>query len=69
MQDLKLEIRGMTCGHCVGAVRSALTALPGVEIQDVQVGAARVTYDEGVVTAADVERAVTATGYTAAVAK
>ena len=30
-----LDIRGMTCGHCVAAVRKALAAVPGVEAVEV----------------------------------
>ena len=26
----RLEIKGMTCGHCVGAVEKALAGVPGV---------------------------------------
>lgn len=28
---IKLEVRGMTCQHCVAAVEKALAAVPGVE--------------------------------------
>lgn len=28
---IKLSIQGMSCGHCVGAVRDALCKVPGVE--------------------------------------
>jgi copper chaperone len=28
--ETKLEIKGMTCGHCVSAVEKALMAVPGV---------------------------------------
>ena len=28
--ETKLEIKGMTCGHCVSAVEKALIAVPGV---------------------------------------
>lgn len=28
--ETKLEIKGMTCGHCVSAVEKALAAVPGV---------------------------------------
>ncbi len=28
---IKLEVRGMTCQHCVAAVAKALAAVPGVE--------------------------------------
>ena len=37
-----LSIEGMSCGHCVARVTKALTALPGVTVEDVQVGSARV---------------------------
>lgn len=29
-ERVDLEIRGMTCGHCVAAVKKALEAVPGV---------------------------------------
>ncbi len=28
--ETKLVIKGMTCGHCVGAVEKALAGVPGV---------------------------------------
>lgn len=32
----RLKIEGMSCGHCVDAVRKALTAVPGVrQVTDV----------------------------------
>jgi mercuric transport protein len=31
MERLTLEITGMTCSHCVAAVKKALAAVPGVE--------------------------------------
>lgn len=34
-QNLKIDVTGMTCGHCVRSVQEELTALPGVT--DVQV--------------------------------
>ena len=41
---MKLEIKGMTCGHCVASVKKALEAVPGVEQADVDLkaGAAEV---------------------------
>ena len=30
-----LKVSGMTCMHCVGAVKKALEQVPGVEIADV----------------------------------
>ena len=35
MADIVIEIRGMTCGHCVEAVTKALNAVPGVQSAEV----------------------------------
>lgn len=40
-----LKVTGMSCGHCVGAVRRALESVPGVKVETVEIGAATVTYD------------------------
>jgi copper chaperone CopZ len=63
METRHLEITGMTCGHCVMAVKKSLSQLPGVDVQDVRVGSATVTYDPARVTAAMLEAAVEAEGY------
>ena len=39
-----LTIEGMSCNHCVRAVREALGGLSGVEVENVEIGAARVRY-------------------------
>jgi copper chaperone len=38
----ELAIQGMSCGHCVTAVKNALAAVPGVTVKDVRVGSATV---------------------------
>jgi copper chaperone CopZ len=68
MERIKLSIAGMSCGHCVSAVRNALTEKPGVEIERLEIGSANVAYDEGRYSAADIIRAVEEAGYTAQVA-
>jgi len=35
MSELRFQVPGMTCGHCVNAVRTELTGVPGVESVDV----------------------------------
>jgi copper chaperone CopZ len=40
METTTLSITGMTCGHCVASVRKALSAVPGVQVQDVRIGSA-----------------------------
>ena len=38
MERLTLTIEGMTCEHCVRAVRGRLEQTPGVKVDDVAVG-------------------------------
>ena len=42
---LTLRIDGMSCAHCVRAVRDALAAVPGASVERVEVGGATVAYD------------------------
>ena len=42
MDATTITISGMSCGHCVTAVRKALAGVAGVEVQDVQIGTATV---------------------------
>ena len=63
MTKLTMDIGGMSCGHCVGAVSRSLQALAGVEVEQVQVGSAVVRYDEGAVTPARIAQAVEDGGY------
>lgn len=46
MIEHEIHIEGMSCHHCVAAVRKALEQVPGVEVREVRVGAAVVAYDE-----------------------
>jgi copper chaperone len=45
MKNEKISIQGMSCGHCAMAVKKALSKLP-IEVKDVKVGSADVSYDE-----------------------
>ena len=40
MHTTTLNVAGMTCGHCVAAVRRALSDVAGIETRDVRIGAA-----------------------------
>ncbi len=46
-QPLDLAISGMSCGHCVAAVKSALQELPGVTVNQVTIGSASVSLEPG----------------------
>ncbi len=67
MTTLELKIDGMTCGHCVAAVKRALEAVEGVTVADVAIGSASVQVDEQTLTTdralAAVTNAVTEEGY------
>jgi copper chaperone CopZ len=63
MERMTLSIEGMSCGHCVRAVRDALAELPGVDVQRVDVGTATVAVDPAVGSRAAVEDAVRDAGY------
>jgi len=64
-KQLKLDVSGMSCGHCVHAVREALGAVPGVRIEDVRIGSASVSFDDDKVTVGDLVDAVSNAGYEA----
>jgi copper chaperone len=66
MTQIELKITGMTCQHCAMAVRKELARIPGVEVNDVQIGFARVSYDEATVSDARLRSAVKDAGYAVA---
>ena len=63
MTPLALSINGMSCGHCLNAVRRALSDTPGVTVDSVRIGRADVQYDPAVTTPDKIASAVTDAGY------
>jgi copper ion binding protein len=63
MDRMTMQIDGMSCAHCVKAVRDALSELPGVQVERVDVGSATVAYDDARVTKSAVLDAVRDAGY------
>jgi copper chaperone len=63
--EAHFSIDGMSCQMCVRHVTNALKALPGVELDDVQVGMARVHYDPALVKEPQILSALQEAGYTA----
>ncbi|MHB8111302.1 MAG: heavy-metal-associated domain-containing protein [Syntrophorhabdaceae bacterium] len=63
MAEAKLKIDGMSCQHCVAAVKKALCEVTGVDSTEVEIGSAVVKYDEKSTTQKDLERAVEKTGF------
>ena len=66
MDRIKLKIDGMSCGHCVNAVDKALKSVDGVQVEQVAIGSAMVSYDPAATTADKITRAIEDEGYTVA---
>ena len=65
MKTATLSIEGMSCGHCLNAVNRALSTIPGVVLDSVQMGRASIRYDESVVALEAIGAAVADAGYRA----
>ena len=65
MQSMTFDIRGMTCGGCVGSVKRALQKVDGVSDVDVSLdrGQATVNADVSLASAAQIVAAITKLGY------
>jgi copper chaperone len=61
MSEVTLNIEGMHCGACVRRVTQALERIPGAEVIEVRIGAARVKTDD----AAQAVAVLAKSGYTA----
>lgn len=62
MTTKKITIDGMTCGHCVMAVKKELSKL-NLESAEVEIGSAKVIFDENKTTTASIENAILQAGY------
>ncbi len=63
MKTVELNIEGMSCGHCVIAVRKELSKLPNTTVEDVQIGKAKVVIDESKITTQQLAQAIESAGY------
>ena len=60
-----ISIEGMSCHHCVMAVKKELTKIQGLVVTDVQIGSADVEYDESKITPVQICSAIEKAGYVA----
>ncbi|MGH7693696.1 MAG: heavy-metal-associated domain-containing protein [Gemmatimonadaceae bacterium] len=65
MEQVHLEIEGMSCSGCVAAVRAALSAVPGIRVDDVSIGKATIAIDASQASIATLIDAVQDAGYDA----
>lgn len=70
MKTTRLDVTGMTCGHCKAAVENALQGRDGVRTATVnlEAGVAEVEYDESAVVPEQLVEVVRETGYQAVIA-
>lgn len=70
MKTVRLNVAGMTCGHCKSAVENALVGRNGVRNAsvDLEAGAAEVEYEETAVVPEQLVEVVRETGYEAQIA-
>ena len=62
MTELIIKIEGMSCNHCVMAVKKELSKV-SLESFDVQIGSASVKFDESKVKVEEIEKAIEEAGY------
>jgi len=65
MENLELTIEGMSCEHCVRAVKNRLATTPGVTVDEVAIGTAKLRYDPAKTNVEEIEEAIADEGYTA----
>lgn len=63
MAEVKVSIDGMSCQHCVMAVKKAVDSLGGVDSSEVEVGSATVKFDDSALKVDDIEAAIVNAGY------
>lgn len=63
-QEEGFIIEGMSCDHCVRAVRKALEEVEGVTVESVEIGRALVGYDPDVVSREEIAGRIEDEGYT-----
>jgi copper chaperone len=63
MKTQEFIIEGMSCGHCVMSVRKELNRLDNVKIDDIQIGKAKVEYDENKTLESSIIHAIEEAGF------
>jgi copper chaperone len=63
MQNVTLQVEGMSCGHCVKSVEGAVRNLGAEATVDLSGGKVSVAYDESKVQLAAIKEAIEDQGY------
>ena len=67
MDKFRLKVEGMSCGHCVKAVKTALQQQPGVNVREVAIGKASGEFDAEQTSPSRLADALASAGYPAVV--
>ena len=65
MQNITLNVQGMSCGHCVKAIEGSVSQLAGVNVVNVKLDEAKVdvSFDEGKVSLEQIKETIDDQGY------
>jgi copper chaperone len=63
MTEAAIQIDGMSCQHCIMRVKKALEGLSGIKDITVEIGKAKVSFDESMIQNKDIESAIVKAGY------
>lgn len=63
MTETTIVIEGMSCQHCVMRVKKAIDGLKGINKSDVEVGLAKVAFDEALIQKKAIEETIVKAGY------
>jgi copper chaperone CopZ len=67
-QHVNLNVEGMSCGGCVRRLDQGLRKIPGVTVEEVKVGSARLRLDPDKTTMVKVNTAISELGFTSSIA-
>ena len=63
MTQKEFKIEGMSCGHCVMAVKKELQKIENLKIDNVEIGSAKVEFDENQIDNQKIIYAIEEAGY------
>lgn len=58
-----VKIKGMSCQHCVGSVKKALESIPGISQVNVDLEAAKATFENSGVDEKEIKAAISSIGF------
>lgn len=63
MQNILLQVQGMSCGHCANSIEGAVKKLGAAAKVNLQAGHVEVTYDENKLTPEAIKQTIEEQGY------